>query len=293
MSTILDALKKVERERQSPRGQLLNVPDREPRGPRRLSVGLIAACATLGLAAGVGLALWRDTVPVEIAALLPNLPPLPAIDIPTIPVPDHPGEDAAASAMVPAEAAQQPEQLALAVPQAAAPPAEIPPKETLPPAPKGESALEPSPFAPPRTTNLEQAAPPESGRAPSAEPPVAVPQSPPDTVAALAPAAPAVAPAALPPESDVPPPQAEEPPPLPEPVIDTGRSPPGAPRVALTFLQWSTDPTRRFAFVSIDGAPAQRVREGDTTGSLTVAEITPRGVQFKQDGKIFVIRPRH
>jgi hypothetical protein len=63
--------------------------------------------------------------------------------------------------------------------------------------------------------------------------------------------------------------------------------------VALTFLQWSADPARRFAFVSVDGAPAQRLREGDTTSGLTVAEILPSGVQFKREGQIFVIRPRH
>jgi hypothetical protein len=75
--------------------------------------------------------------------------------------------------------------------------------------------------------------------------------------------------------------------------IDTGRSPPGTPRVSLTFLQWSSDPDRRFAFVSIDGAPAQRVREGDTTSGMTVAQITPTGVQFKRESQLFMIRPRH
>jgi hypothetical protein len=95
-----------------------------------------------------------------------------------------------------------------------------------------------------------------------------------------------------PPPADVP--AAEpEPPPAPEAAIDTGRSPPGLPRVALTFLQWSADPSRRFAFVSIDGAPSQRVREGDTAGGMTVAEITPVGIQFRQEGKVFTIRPRH
>jgi hypothetical protein len=99
-----------------------------------------------------------------------------------------------------------------------------------------------------------------------------------------------------------PPPPAPEPLPAPpegEPAqspvvtIDTGRSPPGSPRVSLTFLQWSSDPDRRFAFVSIDGAPAQRVREGDTPNGMTVAEITPTGVQFKREGQLFMIRPRH
>ena len=90
-----------------------------------------------------------------------------------------------------------------------------------------------------------------------------------------------------------------EPEPEPEPespgetLFDTGRSPPGAPKVALSFLQWSSDPARRFAFISIDGAPTQRIHEGEVAAGLTVAAITPTGVQFKRDGTVFVIRPRH
>jgi hypothetical protein len=78
-----------------------------------------------------------------------------------------------------------------------------------------------------------------------------------------------------------------------ETLVDTGRSPPGAPKVALSFLQWSAEPARRFAFISIDGAPTQRVHEGEIAAGLTVAAITPTGVQFKREGTIFVIRPRH
>jgi hypothetical protein len=63
--------------------------------------------------------------------------------------------------------------------------------------------------------------------------------------------------------------------------------------VALTFLQWSADPQRRFALISIDGTPTQRVREGDSASGLTVTEITPTGVQFKREGQVFMIRPRH
>jgi hypothetical protein len=63
--------------------------------------------------------------------------------------------------------------------------------------------------------------------------------------------------------------------------------------VALSFLQWSADPAKRFAFVSIDGAPSQRVHEGEVAAGLTVAAIMPSGVQFKREGTTFVIRPRH
>ena len=79
----------------------------------------------------------------------------------------------------------------------------------------------------------------------------------------------------------------------PEALVDTGRSPPGAPKVALSFLQWSADPAKRFAFISVDGGAAQRVREGEVTSGMTVAAITPTGIQFKREGTTFVIRPRH
>jgi len=78
-----------------------------------------------------------------------------------------------------------------------------------------------------------------------------------------------------------------------ETIIDTGRSPPNNPKVTLSFLQWSADPARRFAFISVDGAPSQRIREGEVAGGLTVAAITKTGVQFKRDNTSFMIRPRH
>jgi hypothetical protein len=149
----------------------------------------------------------------------------------------------------------------------------------------GASALEPSPFAASRGNSAAAGTTEASPR-----PAPVRPREPDNALAAVAPPAAVEAPPALEPEV----PSAEAQPPSPADVlIDTGRSPPGAPRVALSFLQWSPDPARRFAFVSIDGAPTQRVREGDTAGSLTVALITPNGIQFKQDGKLFTIRPRH
>jgi len=255
VSTVLDALKKVEQERQSPRGQLLHVPPPEPNRPRHLSAGVIAACAALGFAAGIGFALWRDAPPIE-PRELPGVPPPPAIHVPAPPAPVI----------------------------AAAPPVASDPSAS---AVDADSALEPSPFAPPRSADSSpgEAAAPSRAAGRSAPP---APAPPPNSVAALAPQAPF-----LPPEADLPPVAPEEPTPQPDSVTDTGRSPPGSPRVSLSFLQWSADPARRFAFVSIDGAPTQRVREGDTATGLTVAEITATGVQFKQDGKLFTIRPRH
>ncbi len=78
-----------------------------------------------------------------------------------------------------------------------------------------------------------------------------------------------------------------------ETVIDTGRSPPGAPQVTLSFLQWSSDPMRRFAFLSVDAGPSQRVREGDAVGAATIDLITPNGVRLRHEDTLFMIRSRH
>lgn len=153
------------------------------------------------------------------------------------------------------------------------------------------SALEPSPFKPSR--DPAGAAVTEPAKKPVAEAARAPARREPQDLAALAPApaadleVPTAEDAAVEPEGE------PEPETSPETLVDTGRSPPGAPKVALSFLQWSTDPARRFAFISIDGAPTQRIREGEVAAGLTVAAITPTGVQFKREGTVFVIRPRH
>ena len=355
MSTILDALKKVEGERpQSPHEQPLHIPDPSTSRRRPLSIGTIVACAALGFAAGIGLALWRNAPPLPIdefaepttttsdaapeqalmasapaqavtapapAALAPGPAAAPAVAEPTPPGPapvvaePAPAIAAAAPAVPAAEPAPsaapatgvEPVAAVLAASRdrgtAGGPPNQAAvaqqPAPGVGPAPRpgvpasgamvADSALEPSPFTLPRPGAPAPAPAPEAlvARAPIA--PRAVPAAPPPADAMPAPDAMA---------APVPAPQnpiATEPEPAPAPatVIDTGRSPPGAPRVALSFLQWSPDPARRFAFVSVDGAPSQRIREGDTPGGLTVAQITPTGVQFKRDGNLFTIRPRH
>ena len=329
MSTILDALKKVEGERpQSPREQLLHVRDPGAARRRPLSIGMIVACAALGFATGIGLALWRNTSSPGIDEVVE--PPSPASDVvgasQSTALQDAAGTSAVREAPVPEPAAvaaggpavptpgsasetgavpAADEPPAAPAPVAPAPPA-VPVAEPLPPGVPAavpgppaavvasggsvtDSALEPSPFAPPRPAPPAPGSDHRLARAPS--PPHVAPAPPPpaeaipipNTMAALVPVEPETEISAA----------APEPQPSPPTVIDTGRSPPGAPRVALSFLQWSPDPSRRFALVSIDGAPSQRVREGDTAGSMTVAQISPTGVQFRRDGNLFTIRPRH
>lgn len=324
MSTILDALRKVERDREVPRDELLDVELPPPRARRGISTRVIIACASVGFAAGIGLALWRDTAPIEQASP-PEPVAAPAVDVPAPPRPRSKREAKAAPA-APAEGnpavasapAENPSGTAQVAAAGNAAPAPAPPSAAEAAAHEA-TALEPSPFAaaqgpagtgaPPADAALPQGGPARGRKAPgrptgraaaplAPAPPAAAaplaPAPPPNAVAALAPPPPIisaprpqVAPEAAP-EPDVAPPAAP-----PSSVIDTGRAPTGAPRVALTFLQWSADPDRRFAFVSIDGAPSVRVREGDTASGMSVSQITPTGVQFQREGQSFIIRPRH
>jgi hypothetical protein len=328
VSTILDALKKVERDREAPRDELLDVELPEPRTRRGISTRVIVICASIGFAAGIGLALWRDTAPLQQAsAPEPAAPPVIAVPAPPavpkakreaiIPTSAPPAAAPAAANPVVAEAAPQasPADQGAAMGEAklAAVPRSVPPPPAIAPAlvppilgsvDREGSAVEPSPFTAengaPATAPQPQTPPVRPGRKASGRPvagrpvaPLAPP--PPDTLAAVAPLAPpppviAAPPAVAPPPAETEPGQPPQPPPV---VIDTGRSPPGSPRVSLTFLQWSADPDRRFAFISIDGAPSQRVREGDTASGMTVGQITQTGVQFQREGQVFMIRPRH
>jgi hypothetical protein len=98
-----------------------------------------------------------------------------------------------------------------------------------------------------------------------------------------------------------PPPPAEEAPavvaslPRPEPVQPASpqvlrRAPGGAPRVSINILQWSTEPGRRFAFVSVDGGGMTQVREGDRIGGLTVKQIHQQMIEFGFNDSSFLLR---
>jgi aspartate 1-decarboxylase len=49
--------------------------------------------------------------------------------------------------------------------------------------------------------------------------------------------------------------------------------------------QWHPQAERRIAFVSLDGAAARRIQEGDVVGRYVVSEIQPSGVVFLDDGE--------
>jgi hypothetical protein len=68
------------------------------------------------------------------------------------------------------------------------------------------------------------------------------------------------------------------------------RSPTGAPQVAINIVQWSSVPSRRFAFVTVDGSAMTQVREGDRVGGLTVKRIYQRAVEFGFNDSNFLMR---
>ena len=125
-------LKKVERDRELPRDELLEVELPPPRARRGISTRVIVGCASVGFAAGIGLALWRDTAPLDVTAVSEPVPP-PVIEIPAAPpLPQAVAKapDAAPAAPVPRPSNRRlrhpvHHQPAVAAPAAGAPPPEI------------------------------------------------------------------------------------------------------------------------------------------------------------------------
>ena len=69
------------------------------------------------------------------------------------------------------------------------------------------------------------------------------------------------------------------------------RAPSGAPQVRINILQYSPDPARRFAYVSVEGAGAMtQVREGESYEGLTVRRILPEMVEFANSTSTFMLR---
>jgi hypothetical protein len=68
------------------------------------------------------------------------------------------------------------------------------------------------------------------------------------------------------------------------------RPPGGAPQVSINILQWSAEPTRRFAFVTVDGGNVTQIREGDRIGGLTVKRIYEQMIEFGFNDTSFMLR---
>jgi hypothetical protein len=50
---------------------------------------------------------------------------------------------------------------------------------------------------------------------------------------------------------------------------------------SLSFLQWSSDPERRIAFLRVNGGPLTMAHEGDTVSGYTVVEIRQNSVELQ------------
>lgn len=184
--------------------------------------------------------------------------------------------------------AAAPEAPAAVVAEAPAPqeaPAQAPPVTAADPAAAGAPA-EPVVRSPTAAVGVSV-----GGDAPAAtdgeirDPDIVMQDDPPAAVAAEpAPAAEEPVAVAAVPRADVAPPPAAPAPPV------LRRSPGGAPQVSINILQWSAEPGRRFAFVSIDGGGMTQVREGDRIGSLTVKHIHQQMIEFGFNDSTFLLR---
>jgi hypothetical protein len=87
-----------------------------------------------------------------------------------------------------------------------------------------------------------------------------------------------------------PPPPEPEPPPEDEGVLE--RPPPGAPRVQLSFLVYSSVPARRTVLLSVGGAGLVSLHEGESTGGVVVQRIFANRIHVRHGGDVFVVHPR-
>jgi hypothetical protein len=290
MSTILDALRKVEETHRTrsadTRARLLAFPtrpstysSRQRRTPWLIGGGL----ALIGFTAGAGLMLWGPRLPAPEESQIANAT---GGDIP----PDkqvNPPEPLAQP--TPRPAGQAPTQ-SLAQPRSPAT-AEIPPNSA-------PATLMPQRLIPeqPRTlTPAERrAARREAHNARQATLRSTPPANVRDLVTATKAAQPQLQPQPLPelreesaqPVATVPrtaAPRTKSP--VPAPAATTV-----PPNTSLSFLQWSPEPDRRLAFIKVDGGPLTLAHEGDTVAGYTVVEIRRDAVELSAKGLSFTLQ---
>lgn len=279
MSTILDALRKLEEERHSrtadARSRLLLSPSPQTRPlPLRRSswkakgnflsiMGLLVA----GFSAGAGFVFWRSysgqTLPI-VPKVVASSPPQFAVRPATPPAPLQSVSETTVSETIPAE--PQSDSPSLAIPTDLAPPPSSPAEEqdsTL----ASVSAVQRSPFV---------ATPPASGETPS-------PQREITSVAKHTPTPLTI--------EDQQQDESRYEVLLPSGATRTVRSltppltntpvPTTPSGTALSFLQWSSDPEKRIAFLRVNGGPLTMAHEGDTIGGYTVVEIRQDAVELQ------------
>jgi hypothetical protein len=70
------------------------------------------------------------------------------------------------------------------------------------------------------------------------------------------------------------------------------RRPTGAPYVRVSFLFYSSEPTRRRVMVTVNDGSLVTLFEGQSTNDLQVEKILRDEVYFRYQGKLFAVRPR-
>jgi hypothetical protein len=155
-----------------------------------------------------------------------------------------------------------------------------------PAAPEPPQAAEAAPAA---VTNPPPAAPPRAAEQPWGE--VVSPPAPRGFSANPAPAREPVARSAPPPRErrDATELAAAPPPAAPPPVA---KRPDGAPEVQVSFLVYSSVPTRRTVALKVDGGGLVTLHEGESAGGLSVREILPDGVDLDWQGQTYTVHAR-
>ena len=329
MSTILDALRKVEEEKRTQvpdvRTRLLSTSPRfDFRMPRRSRLPWIVGGGLVftGIALGTGLMLWPlpDTATVKGDAALSSPP--------TQPTPVPPQADSRSKE----EKLGQPPQTARITPNAAVGLSPSQPKPTVPPpatqsqtvaSTGGPNIAQPAPGSDPGAGGLMPgAAPNVSGqqRTETPQPAAAVQRSPfvnsspPDRIAAPPVPSPSASPqvAAAPRRAVRRSIASEKNGPSPSPAgagndpvekearshsapppASTGEETPSAlSGASLSFLQWSADPEKRVASIKIGTSPATIAHEGDAIEGMTVVKIRPDAVELRSGNSHYVLKAR-
>lgn len=311
MSTILDALRKIEEENRTrnadARTRLLATPQRfDLRPPRRQRVSWLVSAGLIvgGIAVGAGLMGW---------GWYARLPSLPVVTTTNVPVPHAQPTPAPVSA--PAATPAPPEPTTSIAPSVEPSPAAVPTQEptiiVVSPSPPpvttvaladvASTSVDPanpvqrSPFV--NTAEPERIAPPPSAVEPriTTKPKpvrklVPTPRVPVARETATEPAVEEPIPTPLE-EDDV---AAGTPSaPVEEGETEDGAetSPPPTP-ASVSFLQWSPEPEKRMAFIKVGDKPTALAHEGDIVNGVTVVKIRQGAVELRSGKNRWTLKTR-
>ena len=273
MSSILDALEKLERTRPP---TIEPVPVAVPPPRRTRVIVLVGSAFGAGAVLALGLPRSRPSVtpqvvPPPVEAPEAKQPPAEPVEpVATPPAPAAPAQEAIppkpepVSAPPPPQAAPPPPQAAPPPPDAAAPAVATAPAADAPhaPAPEVLAAARPVP------------APSPAGPRPWAQAAAPPPPPPPAEVTAPPRAAP------VPTYAHLEPPAVRKP-------------PAGAPAVRLSFLLYSPAPGRRTVALAIENRGLETLHEGETSNDgVEVVRILPDRVELGWNGEHFTVRAR-